>query len=228
MITEHERGPDRDPSVQRSDVVFLVADKNVQAMVRGFLTRDAPHLSLGCSAFTFTPGEDLFFAAGQNDPGLYNKAGELTRGFQQTHEHLVVILDAAWEGSPGAEQIEMQVEKDLRRAGWENQRFVVIVIDPELENWVWANEVHVEASLKWERGERGERLREWLAARGLWEVDDRKPNDPKRAVEDALREVREPRSSAIYGDLASKVSLAGCEDGALAKLINRLKEWFPP
>lgn len=76
-------GPVHGQQAARRDCVFLVADKNMEAMVQGFLLREAFHLSLGCGAFNFDPREDLFVAAGHTDPGLYKKASELTRGFNR-------------------------------------------------------------------------------------------------------------------------------------------------
>lgn len=224
MTAAGVHGQDGAPFGGRRPVVFLVADKNMEAMVKGFLTRDGFHLSLGCDSFSFDPREDLFVAAGHNDPGLFKKAGELTRGFQETHDHLVVLLDAAWDGSPGAAVIAAQMTADLAHGGWAEARFAVVVIDPELENWVWATSPHVALSLGWDREEG---LREWLEARGQWEGGATKPADPKGAVEDVLREIRQPRSSAIYRELASRVSPLGCADHALTRLFEVLRAWFP-
>ena len=70
-------------------------------------------------------------------------------------------------------------------------------------------------------------LREWLVARGMWEAGDPKPGDPKTGVEQALREVRIHRSSALYRRLAEKVGLASCKDDAFARLRAILSGWFP-
>lgn len=41
-----------------------------------------------------------------------------------------------------------------------------------------------------------------------------------------LCDVRKPRSSAIYQQLAMRVSLVRCHDPALAKLRRILQDWF--
>jgi hypothetical protein len=52
------------------DCVFLVADKTMRETFLGFLSRANRCDQLRCGPFEFDPNEDLFFAAGQNDPGL--------------------------------------------------------------------------------------------------------------------------------------------------------------
>jgi hypothetical protein len=57
--------------------------------------------------------------------------------------------------------------------------------------------------------------------------DEIKPQRPKEALERALQEVRKPRSSAIYRQLASTVSLEGCTDPSFRRLKTTLQTWFP-
>ena len=45
-----------------------------------------------------------------------------------------MILDADWDGSPGAEKIREHISGNLR-VQWEES--VVVVIEPELESWIW-------------------------------------------------------------------------------------------
>lgn len=134
------------------------------------------------------------------------------------------MLDAQWDGSPGAAMISEQMTADMHQTGWTAERFAVIVIEPELENWVWSTSPHVATALGWDRD--GE-LRQWLVQQDLWSEAAAKPADPKAAMEVAMREIRQPRSSAIYRKLAARVSLAGCEDQALARLLEVLRGWFP-
>ena len=53
-----------------------------------------------------------------------------------------------------------------------------------------------------------------------------KPADPKEATEAALCQVRKPRSSAIYLELAEKVSLQGHSDLAFLRSTRALWKWF--
>lgn len=95
-----------------------------------------------------------------------------------------------------------------------------MVIDPELEIWVWADSPHVSRSL----GLPEEQLKEMLAR---YERDEnQKPKDPKAAMEEALKKSRLPRSSAIYANLAATVTLKNCREASFSQFKLTLVEWF--
>ena len=102
----------------------------------------------------------------------------------------------------------------------------VLVIDPELEVWVWSDSPHVASSLGWT--ERSGDLRAWLTEQGLWPTNEAKPPDPKAAVEAVVWHVQTPRSSSIYRKLATNVSLHRCTDASFNRLLGILRTWFPP
>ncbi len=138
----------------------------------------------------------------------------------------MVLLDH--EGSGGEkkqrQELETQIEAVLSKNGWAD-RAAAIVIEPELEAWVWSNSSQVDEKLGCSN--RSPKLREWLQRETeFWPADQAKPDRPKEAMKKALREVRKPRSSSIFEDLAKSVSLKGCRDQAFAKLTNKLQEWF--
>jgi hypothetical protein len=207
------------------DCFFLVADKNTRYMVEGFLCRPLAHESLGCGPFGFDPAFDLLVAVGQNDPGIFARASDLIRGRASTHRHVAIVMDAAWDGSPGADAIRRELERHIVQAGWAQDDGAAVVIDPEVESWVWQDNPHVQEALGWGR-ERP--LRPWLAEERLWPLESPKPADPRGCVETVLRVTRLPRSSSIYGRIASRVSVAGCTDPAFVFLLDRLRRWFPP
>jgi hypothetical protein len=101
----------------------------------------------------------------------------------------------------------------------------VIVLRPELENWVWSNSPHVEEVLGWSG--HAPDLREWLRNQHLWPIELMKPGRPKEAMEAALREVGLPRSSALFRRLAEEVSLNGCSDPAFLEFRAVMQRWFP-
>jgi hypothetical protein len=138
-----------------------------------------------------------------------------------------VIFDKAWEGAPprDAELLEAEVRGRLASAGWGNEADVV-VIDPELEVWVWSDSPKVDECLGWKG--RKPPLRKWARTAGLWPPGLPKPPDPKRLVVEALWETKIPRSSAIYARLARSVSVERCTDPSFERLKNRLRAWFPP
>ena len=57
-----------------------------------------------------------------------------------SHQRAVVILDADWDGSPGAPAIQGARQPASRGGGSE---FAVIVIDPELEAWFMNENAHL-------------------------------------------------------------------------------------
>ncbi len=88
------------------DCVFLVADATMAAVFESFLTRRDYHNRLGCRALKdFEAGRDILVHP-RHDPGVYADAHEFLRNTRRLYQRAVVALDAAWEGSPGAESIE--------------------------------------------------------------------------------------------------------------------------
>lgn len=178
------RGAFRGRGAGMRDCFFLLADKNMQATFEGFLTRPAFFRSLACGEFAFEPRLDLSVAAGDNDPGLYTRGHELLRPYQASHRHAVVALDADWDGSPGGEAISEHLTARIKATGWEADRFVVIVIDPELENWIWQQNDHVARGLGFSDSD------ELLAdpdLRAAWPHEQAKPSSPKEILESLLQ-----------------------------------------
>jgi hypothetical protein len=194
----------------------------MEAMFRGFLGRDKCHLSLRCKAFSFDPRHDLI--RGISDPNTYRQAHVLLRPFHRTHKHAVVVLDNDWNGSPGVERIREDVSHLLRINGWEAPRFEVIVINPELESWLWQESPIVDAAFRYAGGVS---LRAWLRDRGMWADGEPKPARPKEAVAAVLKITRVPPSGAIYRQIVERVSITGCTDPAFALLCDSLRRWFP-
>jgi len=206
------------------DCIFLVADKNMQAAFEGFLTRQAFYQSLGCGNFSFDPRQDIAVASGDNDPGLYTRGHELLRPYQATHRHAVVVLDAEWDGSPGKAAITEHLTTQISTTGWAAGLFVVIVIDPELENWIWQQNDHVARGLGF--GNSNELMAD-TDLQAAWPQGQGKPTSPKEILETLLQKRRIPRSSAIYKQITSQVSTRRCQDSAFQQLIASLKAWFP-
>lgn len=213
----------------KRDIVFLVADKNMEEVFSAFLSRDGVHHSLGCDPFKFDADQDVHRHP-RKDPGVYNEADAFLETYRDTHYCAVVVLDSEWDGSPGAEKIRAKIEAELE-GKWE--RYAVIVIDPELEQWVWVSrkcannthEVHphVANCLKYKKDKP---LHELFREDDNWDEERIKPKRPKEAVEQILRQTRTPRSSAIYRNIVEKVSVKGCRDDAFQALVAKLQEWF--
>lgn len=125
--------------------------------------------------------------------------------------------------------IQQETEKLLARNGWED-RAKVIVVEPELEAWVWGDVKALSRCIAWR--DDGPSLREWLADQCLWARDDPKPYDPKEAMKQALGQVpsrRRPRlTGRLFLDIARSAKLDRCQDPAFQELVATLRRWFPP
>lgn len=200
-----------------TDLVVLVPDRNVEATLGGLLAAPA---RLGIRKLTFE-----IYVHVHRDPGCFLTAHEFLRPFAGRSAHGLVVFDRIGCGREAlqAEALEEAVRSRLRDSGWAD-RAAVVAIDPELEIWVWSDSPHVASCLGWEGGIR--ELRSWMASEGLWAPEHPKPADPKRAVERVLRQVRKPRSSAIYERLALSVGLDRCRDPSFARLRGILTGWF--
>jgi hypothetical protein len=192
-------------------------------MLRGFFGRDQFHTRLRCAPFVYET-----IVAPTKDPGVYNAARELLRPFERTESHAVVLVDAAWEGSPGADAIRSRVEGQLEGA-WKNS--AVIVLDPELEVWFWRDHPELGRVLNLPKQHRTRSIRELLPAIGpaSWPSGQAKPTDPKEALQ-FLRKSKQYRadsSNAVFKRVA-ELSTQGCTDPAFQRLATALRTWFPP
>lgn len=208
------------PTVVLQDLVVLAADKNIEEAIGGILQERAK--SLGIRTITYK-----IITHPSRDPGCLNQSVGILAGYRNTHRHAVVIFDHQGSGREQHSRVDLEitVENDLRLSGW-GERASTIVIDPELENWVWSQSPHIANCLGWKDPEIA--LQDWLVENEfLTDAKQIKPKQPKEAMEAVLKFVRRPRSSAIYRAIAEKVSLAYCTDPAFAKLCERLRAWFP-
>lgn len=201
------------------DLVVLVADKNTQFTLQGLFSRTQ---SLGIQDISQT--YDIF-SHPQRDPGCYIQCVDFLRPFINGYKHALVIFDHEGSGqeNKSREELEVELEQKLGNTGWDN-RASVIVLEPELESWIWSDSPHVERILGWEQQDLP--LKDWLITQNFLEPEQIKPLRPKEALETALRIVSKPRSSSIYEQLAKRVSFTRCQDNSFLKLKTVLKLWF--
>jgi len=206
------------PSYEK-DLAVLVADNDMESAIRGLLSR--------CDSLAMRPPDADVLVHRLHDAACLRHAPEFLRSQSRRYHHALVVFDR--EGCGSAEtvdELEADVGRRLAASGWDD-RAATVVIDPELEVWVWSTSPHVESVLGW-RGRQPD-LRTWLRDHGFLpqEGHEVKPRRPKEALMEAMRQAGKRRSSAIYWELASKVSLEGCTDSAFQRLKAILQQWFP-
>jgi hypothetical protein len=198
------------------DLILLVADKNMHFTLRGALSRPE---RLGIRSITY----DVIEHSGRD--GGVRKSGPALLALEKVQfEHALLVMDFEGSGSKveSAFALEAELDEQLRRAWGENAK--AIVIEPELDIWIWGSDNaigNVIGRLK-DVG-----LRDWLRQKGFAFTDGDKPERPKEAIELLLRELRCPRSSAIYEKIAKAISLQSCKDPAFLRLRDTLRRWFP-
>jgi hypothetical protein len=90
---------------------------------------------------------------------------------------------------------------------------------------MWGRDNAIQSVLGWNEGQR---IRDWLRSEGFTFTNDNKPERPKEAMEAVMKKLRQPRSSSLYEAIASRISLAHCDDLAFQRLCDQLRTWFPP
>jgi hypothetical protein len=199
------------------DLVVLVPGRNEVRSLAGLLARPG--------AIRIRPVTVEFQQHPDRDAGCRLRAHEFLRRERARFAHALVLFDRVGCGAEQKmrEELEAEVEQRLADSGW-GDRAAAVVIDPELEAWVWSDSPHVARCLGWRSC--APDLRAWLQGQGLWTETDQKPSDPKAAVERVLVHVGRARSSAICEELAKNVSFQRCVDPAFLRLRAILTRWF--
>lgn len=198
-----------------SDLVLLVSDKNMQGALRGALARSA--------ALGIRPITTEFIVHSGRDGGVRTSGPGLLALKRRTCRHALLLLDH--EGS-GTTKTPTDLEHDLDESLqviW-GDAAKAIVISPELDVWMWGSDNVLQEVLGWTSAQQ---LRPWLRANGFAFTENGKPERPKEAMERVMRELRQPRSSSLYEEIASRISLSRCKDPAFQRLRNQLQQWFP-
>ena len=198
------------------DLIVLTADVQQEKTLETLLRER--YGSLGIRQVSFN-----IFRHPRKDAGVCREAHSFLRPYQGSYAYALVLLDSEWSGSPGGGAIlREQISGRLAQSGWPPERCAVIVTEPELEAWVWADSPVVAEELRLE----------WPAIRSLadelavWPADRAKPARPKELLETILQHQRRPRSAALFQAIARRVSLARCVDPAFVLLRETLIQWF--
>ncbi len=198
------------------DLVLLVADKNAKYALQGALSRPK---ALGIREI-----EIDFVVHSGKDGGARKTGPDLLALQRRRFRHALLVLDFEGSGTALPDAVSLEAELDKRLELQWDQGAKSIVIEPELDVWVWGSDHAIENALEWPPGEH---LREWLRRKDFSFVRNDKPGRPKESLEAALRELAKPRSSVLYQMIAEKISLKKCSDAAFIRLRKQLTTWFP-
>ena len=203
---------------ERKDLVVVTADKQQEQTIATLLIERWQ--SLGIRQLAINVDFDIFSL--QNDSKVFHEAGRFLSTFARQYNYALVLIDAKWDGSPpSADEIETKIQEDLNRNGWEG-RSAVVVLDPELEIWVWSRSPHVPKMF----GTTWQTIRNLGRRKGYWRADATKPSHPKELLEAVLRDTRKRRSSALFARLAGQVGLKTCQEKSFCRFRATLQQWF--
>lgn len=199
------------------DLIVLVADADAEAGIGALLKRH--------EALQIRPIQFKILRHPGHDAGVYREAPEVLRPYLNQASYALVIFDREGCGKEtlSAVAIENELEKRLFANGWtrhDQPCAGVIVLDPELEVWVWTKSTHVGRLIGLSQN-----LDDFLSSVPCNAAG--KPERPKEALQKALRQAKKPASPALYKELAKNVSLTGHTERAFHKLVSLLRTWFP-
>lgn len=195
------------------DLLLLVPDKNTEYTIRGALSR---HQALGIREIDFQ------ILVEQGDGGVRCRGSQVLGVQRGRFSHAAMVLDYEGCGSDlGPAELEGHLDHALSHA-W-GQRAKAIIIQPEVDVWMWGAETHLRATMNWTFAEG---IRDWLQSQSFVFDGNGKPSRPKEALEAAFRRSGVPRSSARYEHVAHRISLANCTDAAFLRLRATLVAWF--
>ena len=202
------------------DLAILAADSQISQTLLGLLPR---HQALSIRPISIELGDIKVHP--NKDAGCRKDGAAILRTLTRQYRHALLIFDHDGCGREVDSAIELEncLDTDLNRCGW-NDRARTVVIDPELETWVWSPSLLVDEILGWSSRVPG--LRKWLVQQSFVETEDQKPNRPKEAMLAALKEVRKLPSAALFKKLAARVTFQECQDRSFLRLRSTLNEWF--
>ena len=202
------------------DLFILAADSQLQTTLNTLLEFRRPSLGIRDISFEIRRHPN-------RDPGCRTESVSYLREIQQEYSKAMVMFDfqGCGESNTGPEELEEHLETDLESAGWNRTDSAVVVIYPELEAWLFGGSFQrFQQAIGWTNSPT---LRNWFELRGYLEPGATKPEAPQEAVDALLSEVRKPRSSALFKDIARRQGLSNCQDRAFKKFRDTLRSWFP-
>lgn len=201
------------------DFVILVPGKDERETFSGLLSSRRESLKIRLVQYEI-------LVHPRRDSGCFHEAPDVLQPYQRRARYSLVVLDHEGSGQEAcsAEEVVTDLKRRMEISGWSG-RTEILLLQPELENWVWSQSPEVERAIGWQGHDPP--LRRWLTTQQWWPTGELKPPRPKECLQAALREVRMRRSSAIYRQLAENVGLDRCQDEGFLAFRQLIQTWFP-
>lgn len=193
------------------DLVIMVADNDIRAVMKELIGER--YLEMGIRSVEFDILPESF-----RDSDCRTKSHDILRKHCGNYQHALVVFDLRGSGGEGRSRTERDVENNLAPNGWPYDRAAAVVIDPELEAWIWCNP----DNLQFVRRSLGVQPRTVFARPAA-----SAGKEPKNAFQMACRQARKRRSPERYRELAERLPVRNCQDHAFQKLMTTLQRWFP-
>jgi hypothetical protein len=192
-----------------------------------FLSRGYLQDRLGCRTFDFDFQQDIVVDVrnGNTDGGIHRRAHALLRPYLPSHQNAVVILDQNFGRRLPAAVVRGEILNNLLRNGWSAECVEVVVIDPELEVWLWQRgNPHIARAFRYNESVS---LEAFLEAAGFWSAAASKAARPKETARLLIRQYNAGVPMVVYTRIIENISVRGCQDPAFNLLASALRRWFP-
>lgn len=206
-----------------SDLFILVADLDIENVIKTLIDRLAKRNSISLPNYWIDKHPN-------SDPGCFSEGVDFLRetNIRARFKHLLIVFDKEGSGREtwSAERISEDLVKRLVQSGWEENLVSCIVLEPEIENWIWTDSSHTPEAMGW--GKNLDELKTWLKEKKNFRfLSNGKPERPKEAALAATKEKR-IRFNQIHQQIAEKVSLELCSSPSFLRTKECLETWFPP
>jgi hypothetical protein len=157
------------PGAPGKDLIVLAADKSMMLSLEALLAR---HKDLGTRPISCD-----VFSHPEFDSGVLRKCHSFLRPQCRRYQHAIAMCDRKGCGKETLtrDQLEAEIAQSLQANGWEN-RAAAVVIDLELEAWIWGDWNMLATFIRWKGG--GASLKDFLIQQKLLRPGQAKPPHP--------------------------------------------------
>ena len=197
------------------NLLILCADPSIKVTVETLLAKRKKSLNISDISYELKVHDD-------RDTGVLNEGLELTRKYRNQFHKFILIFDYDGCGSSESpEEIRERLLNQGRSLGFSEDNLELIIINPELEIWVWKNIIHLAKMVGWTESQ----LRDWLKSN--YGIENKKPEKPQAVYRKLLWHRQKPKSADNFRYLAEKISLRNCQEQGFKLFSETLRKWFP-